>query len=446
MEKSITNEFLNNSSECFRKKPENQVFMNAISKNGVDAASINNQTLAKDQRTFSIDIDTGKVTDQKKSGRCWMFAGLNIIRQRIIEKYKIKDFELSQDYLMFWDKLEKANLFLENIIDTADKAVDDRIVAMLLESPVPDGGDWILLYNLVKKYGIMPKYAMLETFHSSNSSKMNELLESKLRQAALKIREINAAHGTPKEMRDEKAKALNMVYSMLCCFLGEPPKNFDFEYRDDDKKFYSYENITPVEFFNKFCDVSIDDYVSIMNCPTKDKKFGVLYTIPYQGNVVGGKSLTYLNVDVDTMKDLAVKQLKGNEGVWFGCDVGKMSDRELGIMDDKLYDYDIAFGTDFDIPKGEKLDYRESNATHAMVLAGVNLVNDKPNRWKVENSWGEKRGEKGYFVMSDSWFDEYTYEVIINKKYLSDELKAALETKPVVVKPWDPMYSLAFLK
>lgn len=445
MKESITKEFLNNSSKCFKNNHENQILMNAITKNGIDAASINNQTMAKDQRTFSIDIDTGKVTDQKKSGRCWMFAGLNIIRQRIIEKYKIKDFELSQSYLMFWDKLEKSNCFLENIIDTADETIDSRIVTMFLEYPIPDGGDWDMLYNLVKKYGVMPKYAMLETFHSSDSSKMNVLLGSKLREGALKIREIHATHGTAEAMRDEKEKILDTIYSMLCRFLGEPPVEFDFEYRDDDKKFYRYENITPVEFFNKFVDTNIDEYVSVINSPTKDKKFGVLYTIPYFRNMVGTKNVAYLNVDINTMKDLAVKQLKDNEGVWFGCDVGKMSDREIGIMDNNLYDYDLALGTEFNISKGEKLDCRDSNATHAMVLAGVNLVNDKPNRWKVENSWGEKRGEKGYFVMSDSWFDEYTYEVIINKKYFSDELKAALELEPIVLKPWDPMSSLAVL-
>jgi bleomycin hydrolase len=446
LKESITDEFLNNSFDRFKDDINNKILMDAISKNGIDAASINNQVVAKDQHTFSIDIDTGKVTDQKKSGRCWMFAGLNIIRQEIIEKYKIKDFELSQCYLMFWDKLEKANLFLENIIDTADETIDSRIVTLFLEQPVPDGGDWNLFYNLVKKYGVMPKYAMLETFHSSNSEKMNSLLNSKLREGALKIRKIHEENGTIEEMRHEKEDILSVIFIMLCRFLGEPPKKFDFEYRDSDKKFFQYENITPVEFFNRFVDTNVDEYVSVINAPTRDKKFGVLYQVPYYGNVVGARCVTYLNVDIDTMKDLTVKQLKDNKEVWFGCDIDKMSDRELGIMDSNLYDYDLALGTNLIIPKGEKLDYRDSSPNHAMVIAGVNLVDDKPNRWKVENSWGEKNGEKGYFVMSDSWFDEYTYEVIINKKYLSDELKAALEKEPIKLKPWDPICSFAVLK
>lgn len=446
MKESITDEFLNNSFKRFKDDINNKISMDAISKNGIDAASINNQVVAKDQHTFSIDIDTGKVTDQKKSGRCWMFAGLNIIRQEIIEKYKIKDFELSQNYLMFWDKLEKANLFLENIIDTADETIDSRIVTLFLKQPVPDGGDWDLFRNLVKKYGVMPKYAMLETFHSSNSEKMNALLNSKLREGALKIRKIHEENGTIEEMRHEKEDILSTIFIMLCRFLGEPPKKFDFEYRDSDKKFFRYENITPMEFFNRFVDTKVDEYISIINAPTRDKKFGVLYQVPYYGNVVGEKCVTYLNVDIDTMKVLTVKQLKDNKEVWFGCDIDKMSDRELGIMDSSLYDYDLALGTNLIIPKGEKLDYRDSSPNHAMVITGVNLVDDKPNRWKVENSWGEKNGEKGYFVMNDSWFDEYTYEVIINKKYLSDELKAALEKEPIKLKPWDPICSFAVLK
>lgn len=446
LKESITDEFLNNSFKRFKDDINNKISMDAISKNGIDAASINNQVVAKDQHTFSIDIDTGKVTDQKKSGRCWMFAGLNIIRQEIIEKYKIKDFELSQNYLMFWDKLEKANLFLENIIDTADETIDSRIVTLFLKQPVPDGGDWDLFRNLVKKYGVMPKYAMLETFHSSNSEKMNALLNSKLREGALKIRKIHEENGTIEEMRHEKEDILSTIFIMLCRFLGEPPKKFDFEYRDSDKKFFRYENITPMEFFNRFVDTKVDEYISIINAPTRDKKFGVLYQVPYYGNVVGEKCVTYLNVDIDTMKVLTVKQLKDNKEVWFGCDIDKMSDRELGIMDSSLYDYDLALGTNLIIPKGEKLDYRDSSPNHAMVITGVNLVDDKPNRWKVENSWGEKNGEKGYFVMNDSWFDEYTYEVIINKKYLSDELKAALEKEPIKLKPWDPICSFAVLK
>ncbi|HBM75877.1 MAG TPA: aminopeptidase, partial [Clostridiaceae bacterium] len=275
LKESITDEFLNNSFKRFKDDINNKISMDAISKNGIDAASINNQVVAKDQHTFSIDIDTGKVTDQKKSGRCWMFAGLNIIRQEIIEKYKIKDFELSQNYLMFWDKLEKANLFLENIIDTADETIDSRIVTLFLKQPVPDGGDWDLFRNLVKKYGVMPKYAMLETFHSSNSEKMNALLNSKLREGALKIRKIHEENGTIEEMRHEKEDILSTIFIMLCRFLGEPPKKFDFEYRDSDKKFFRYENITPMEFFNRFVDTKVDEYISIINAPTRDKKFGV---------------------------------------------------------------------------------------------------------------------------------------------------------------------------
>lgn len=446
MDRNITREFVDGWSKGFRKSPASEIMMNAVMKNGIDQVAINGRSIVENQPVFSEEIDTGKVTNQKKSGRCWMFAGLNILRQRMIEKYNIKDFELSQCYPMFWDKLEKSNYFLESIIDTIDEAIDSRIVMWILDNPIQDGGQWDMFCNIIEKYGVVPKYVMPETYHSSQSSAMNKLLSTKLRQGALRMRKAHEAGKDMESIRKEKEKILSEIYGMLCCFLGEPPKKFDFEYRDKDNKFYRYENLSPKSFYDKFIDVDIRDYVSVINAPTKDKKFNTTYTVMYLGNVKGGKDIRYLNVDMKTFKSLAVSQLKDHEPVWFGCDVGKMSDYDLGIMDTDLYNYGQALNTDFKLNKGERLDYCESCLTHAMVLTGVNIADGKPNRWKVENSWGEEKGKKGYFIMSDSWFDEYTYQIVINKKYFPDKLKAALDKKPIVLNPWDPMGSLAVLR
>ncbi|HBM80699.1 MAG TPA: aminopeptidase [Clostridiaceae bacterium] len=446
MVQNITEQFLESCSENFNNIPQNRLMMNAVIKVGIDEASISNQSIIDNQFTFSNEIGTGKVANQKLSGRCWMFAGLNLLRQRIIEKYNIKDFELSQCYTMFWDKLEKSNYFLESIIDTLEKPLDSRLVMWLLSNPIQDGGQWDMFANIVEKYGVLPKYMMPETFHSSSSSKMNSLLALKLRQGALTLRKLHEGGASVESIRNEKEKILGEVYNMLCCFLGEPPKKFDFEYKDADGKFHRRENLTPLKFYSEFVDINIRDYVSIINAPTADKKFNTAYTVAYLGNVKGGKDIKYLNVDVDTLKELAIKQLQDNQTVWFGCDVGKLSDQTMGIMDDALYNYDDVLGTNLELSKGERLDYGESCLTHAMVLTGVNIYDGKPNRWKVENSWGDGKGDKGYFVMSDSWFEKFTYQIVTNKKYLPKELSKAYEKEPQVLNPWDPMGSLAVMK
>lgn len=443
MKSNVTEEFLNSCSRSFKQSNQKKLVMNAIIKNGIDAAAINNEHLTQNQPVFSCEIDTGKVTNQKNSGRCWMFAGLNVLRQRIIEKYNIKDFELSQCYVMFWDKLEKCNYFLESIIGTSEEEADSRVVMWILDNPIADGGQWDMFANIVEKYGVVPKCVMPETFHSSKSPRMNNILATKLRKGAIILRKLHKDGKNADEIRIEKEKIMSDIYRILCCFLGNPPKKIDFEYRDNDKKFYSFENLSPVDFYEKFIGINIRDYVSIINAPSNGKKFDTTYTVKYLGNVCGGVDIKYLNVDINTLKKLALKQLKDNEAVWFGCDVGKMSNSDAGVMDSDLYDYSTILNTDLSMTKGERLDYGESCLTHAMVLTGVDIKNDKAKRWKVENSWGEEKGNKGYFVMSDAWFDEYTYQIVINKKYLSDKLMKAYKKEPIVLEPWDPMGSLA---
>lgn len=441
----ITKELLKNFSESYNSKSQNRILSDAIIKNGISNVATNHKSIAKMHYDFSEEINVGKVTNQKKSGRCWMFAALNNIRYSISSKLKIKDhdFELSQNYTMFWDKLEKSNYFLENVIETKDEDIMSRNVMWLLAQPTNDGGQWDMFTGLVEKYGVVPKYVMPETFHSSNSNMMNNMLNLRLRNDAKILRDMNNKGIDLDGLRAKKEEMMAEVYSILCYCLGEPPKHFDFEYRDEDDKFHSDRNLTPVEFYNKYSGVKMNDYVSIINAPTKDKPFNKTYTVKFLGNVKDGKQIHYLNLDIEKLKELSIAQIKDGEPVWFGCDVGKSSERDLGIMDTELYNYEGVLDTEFSLSKGEKLEYGESVLTHAMAFTGVNLVDGKPNRWKVQNSWGEKPGLKGFFIMSDKWFEEYNYEVVINKKYLSKELLESYEQEPIELKPWDPMGSLA---
>ncbi|MGI6705624.1 MAG: aminopeptidase C [Clostridia bacterium] len=443
----ISKEQINMFSENYHSKKHNLAMTNAVTRSGIQGVAYDHGVPARMQHTFSIELDTMKVTNQKASGRCWLFAGLNILREKVAKKYNLEDFELSQNYQAFWDKFEKINYFLESIIETVEEPLDSRIVTWLLQTAVHDGGQWDMFVNLVEKYGVVPKSAMPETFHSSNTGVMNQLLVAKLREYASILRRLHERGDTIEKLRAAKEDMLREMYTFLCIFFGEPPATITFEIRNKEKEFFRVESITPLDFYHRMIDMDLGEYISIINAPTSDKPYGRTFTVRFLGNVKEGKEVIYLNTDIDTMKRLTIAQLRDNEQVWFGCDVGKMMDRGLGILDAQLYRYDLALGIPFGLTKAERLDYRESCMTHAMVFTGVNLLEDgKPNRWKVENSWGDERGQKGYYVMSDSWFDEYMYQVVVHKKYLSDELKKALEQKSIELPPWDPMGSLALMK
>ncbi|SFG28665.1 aminopeptidase C [Sporolactobacillus nakayamae] len=446
MAKEISASMIETFSEKIHSVAENKVIQDSVMKNGINAATLNSDAVVSMNPVFSEEIETGKVADQKLSGRCWMFAALNTFRHKFSADFNLKDFELSQNYTLFWDKFEKANYFLESIIDTAAEPLDGRLVSWLMETPQQDGGQWDMLVAIIEKYGVVPKQVMPETYQSSRTVELNRVLNTKLREVAGILRTMSAAGKSSEELEKAKTAALGAIYRILAFALGEPPKTFDFEYRDEDKKFHRDLGITPQEFFKKYIGLDLNDYIAVINAPTQDKPYKKTYTVQYLGTVVGGHPIKYLNVDMETLKSLAISQIKEGESVWFGCDVGKYSDNKLGIMDTALFDYTTAFGTEFKMTKAERLDYKHSCLTHAMVLTGVNLVDGKSNRWKVENSWGEKWGTKGYFAMSDPWMDDYTYQVVINKKYLSNELKAAFEQKPIELKPWDPMGALAVMQ
>lgn len=444
MDSSISQNLLDQLEKRFDENPRNRMAMNAAVSCGICASSRNYVTEREIPHEFSISLEQGAVTNQKRSGRCWMFAALNCMRFQVIKKQNLEDFELSQSYPLFYDKLEKANYFLESILDTLDEPTDGRLIAHLLAAPLNDGGQWDMLCSIVEKYGLVPKTAMPESVSSSATQEMVSYMTEKLREYACVLRKGHKAGKSMEQLKKEKEAMMETVYRMLCISLGKPPRTFTFEYRDKDGNFHREANLTPKAFYEKYVGLRLDDYVSVINAPTEDKPFYRSYTVQYLGNVKEGRPVKYVNLPIEEMKQAAIAQLKDGEPVWFGCDVGKRSFRDGGLMDTGIYDVETLFDTDFPMTKAERLEYGQSLMTHAMVFQGVNLdENGKPDRWRVENSWGEEAGKKGYFVMSDRWFDEYNYQVVVNKKYLSSKALEAYEKEPVRLNPWDPMGSLA---
>lgn len=439
----ITNERTQAFHEAFEKNSKQVALQRGVVKNGIRASAENVQTHVENTPVFSIDLATGKVANQKQSGRCWMFAALNTFRHKMLTSFQLKDFELSQNYTFFWDKYEKANYFYENILNTAEQPTTSREVAFLLQVPQQDGGQWDMIVSLFQKYGVVPKSVMPESSNSSNSRDLNNYLNKLLRKHAVLLRQMVAEEATEEEIQANREAMLQEVYNLLAISLGTPPTEFDFEYRDEEKNYHLDRNLTQQSFYEKYVGVDLDEYVSIINAPTEDKPFMKSYTVDMLGNVVGGKQVKYLNLEMDEFKELAVKQLEQGESVWFGCDVGQSSTRDSGIMDIDAYDVEDLFDVDLMMTKAERLDYGESLMTHAMVLTGVDLIDGQAKKWKVENSWGEKVGEKGFFVMSDEWMDEYTYQIVVRKEFLSEEQLAAFEAEPTVLAPWDPMGALA---
>ena len=418
--------------------------MNAVTANGIGKASTDIEALKKNVHEYSVLLKTGEITSQNQSGRCWMFAALNAMRFGLIKKYNLENYEFSQAYPLFWDKLEKSNYFLENILATLDEETGSRIVAFLLTAPLNDGGQFDMFAGLVVKYGVVPKSAMPETVCSSATAEMDKYLTLKLREYACKLRG-DYSRGEPLEsLRAQKEDMLSTIYRMLTICLGFPPEKVDFIVRDKDNNLIREEGLSPQEFYEKYVGWDLRDYVSLINAPTGDKPYGQAYTVRFLGSVHEARPVRYLNLPVDELKKAAIRQMQDGEPVWFGCDVGQRHVRELGIMDTRSIAVDKLFGTGFPMTKEERLDYGESLMTHAMVLQGVHLdAEGKPVRWRVENSWGKDKGKDGYYLMSDDWFSEYTYQVVVHKKYLSPEQLAQYEGEMKVLEPWDPMGSLA---
>lgn len=412
---------------------------NAVTHNGLLKSLETRQSEMENDHAFSIDLTKDKVANQKASGRCWMFAALNTFRHKMISDLNLENFELSQAHTFFWDKYEKSNWFLEQVIATADQELGSRKVKFLFDVPQQDGGQWDMVVALFEKYGVVPKAAYPESISSSNSRELNQYLNKLLRQDAQILREAIAAGADDKAVQAKKEALLQEVFNFLAINLGLPPRTIDFAYRDKDNNYHSDKNITPQEFFKKYVGLDLSEYVSVA-----DKPYGKSYTVEMLGNVVGSREVRYLNLDMERFKELAIAQMQAGETVWFGSDVGQISDRQKGIMATNVYDFETAMDINFTQDKAGRLDYSESLMTHAMVLTGVDLdENGKSLKWKVENSWGDKVGNKGYFVASDAWMDEFTYQIVVRKEFLTAEERAAYEAEPIVLAPWDPMGALA---
>ncbi len=442
----IDTKTINEFKQKFNSDKTSKAVSSAVAKFGINDSSINKDVVRRHNHMFSVTTKRGAITEQKSSGRCWMFAALNTARVSTMKKYNLETTEFSQTYTLFWDKLERSNYVLDAIIDTASEPLDSRIVAHILSEPLGDGGQWDMFKGLLKKYGIVPKEDMPETYHSSNTGVMNTYLTSMLRFFASQLREEYEVSKSVEKLKSMKKEMLYKIYNILVKALGNPPEKVNFEYMDENKQYHRLPEMTPVEFFKEVVGWNLDDMVSIINAPTKDKPYGKVYTVKYLGNVVEGEQIRYLNVPNEVMKEAAIKALQDSEPVWFGCDVGKLSERALGIMDNEIFNYDLTMDYYPGWTKEKRLDYYESQLTHAMVFTGVNLDKaGKPINWQVENSWGEDRGKKGMYSMSDEWFDTFMYQIMIDKKYLPKEWVNRYESCEDIVElePWDPMGALA---
>ena len=418
---------------------------NAAARGEITDLAMDWEAFRRIDHTFS-EMVSGQleVTNQKSSGRCWGFAGLNLFRIYLGRKYNLKQFEFSQSYFMFWDKIEKANYFLENVIQTSVEPWNSRLIMYLLENPIQDGGQWDMFVSLIRKYGVVPQTEMPESFQSSKSMRMNRMITRKLREFAKSLREAYNEGKNLTVLHRMKKEMLAVIYQMLVIHLGTPPVRFDWQVRDKDKKFHRFENLTPKRFFSDHVGLNLDDFTCLINCPMSDKTYNEVYTVEYLGNVVGGDIIRYLNLPSSRLKECAVQSIRDDDPVWFGCDVGKHFHRDLGVMDMDLFDFELFYGTNFPMNKADRLEYGDSQMTHAMLFTGVDLdKGGKPRKWRVENSWGNKRGDKGYDIMTDKWFDEYNYEIVVHKKYLTDEELEIYQREPVKLSPWDPMGSLA---
>ncbi|MGT2771350.1 aminopeptidase C [Streptococcus marimammalium] len=442
--RNITNDFTEKLFKHYEENAKFHAIENAVTHNGLLKSLETRQSAIDNNFTFSIDLTKDPVANQKASGRCWMFAALNTFRHKLIHDYQLENFELSQAHTFFWDKYEKSNWFLEQIIATADQELGSRKVKFLLDTPQQDGGQWDMVVSLFEKYGVVPKDIYPESISSSASRELNTYLNKLLRQYAQELRNLVASKSSDEDIQTKKETYLQEIFNFLAMNLGLPPRQFNFSYRDKNDKFVTEKEITPQAFYDKYVGLKLSDYVSIINAPTSDKPFGKSYTVELLGNVVGSRNVKYLNLEMDRFKELAIKQMQLGETVWFGCDVGQSSDRKNGVMALNTYDFSSSMDISLTQDKAGRLDYSESLMTHAMVLTGVDLdENNQALKWKIENSWGEKVGEKGYFVASDSWMDEYTYQIVVRKELLTKEELAAYEAEPKVLAPWDPMGALA---
>ncbi|MBK6764793.1 MAG: C1 family peptidase [bacterium] len=412
--------------------------INAVSNNDIRGLALNRDILARTDDVFSFNLPTKGITNQESTGRCWMFAGLNLMRQDVIKKWDMEEFELSQSYLAFWDLFEKSNVFLEYIIATRDRDIMDRELSKMLEQPVGDGGYWEYMVSLVQKHGVVPKSVMGETNSSANTGRMHGILKTLLRRQAMTLRTLGEVGKTESELRAEKPALLAEVMRLLVLNYGVPPTEFEWRTTDSTGKVSEPQILTPREFYDEVIGVDLSEYVSLGSY--SNHPFGKNYVISATRPMAEKQDVSFVNVEMAMLKQCALAALLDSNRVWFGCDVGKESYSKKGLLMRGVLNYEELFGVDLDMPKTARLNYRDQTTNHAMVFVGVDMLNEKPRKWRVENSWGKDPGDGGYFVMSDDWFDEYVMNVIVPRRYVPAEVSKLTSEAPVVLPIWDPTW------
>ncbi len=442
MSKGVTEAQIEEFRKSFDSDPSATIAQNAVSNADLSTLALRRELVQNMDFSFSTKLDEWNATNQRRSGRCWLFATLNLFRVGAMKKMNVKNFEFSQAHIHFWDKLERANHFLEAILETSDRPVDDRTIHFLLSDPIGDGGQWNMAMNLIRKHGLVPMSAYPESHSSSNTRSMNTVLKDILRTTASEIRGIHDGGGSNNEARKHKEERMKEIWRVLCIHLGTPPEKFDWQWRDKDNEFHRKGTMTPLEFVDEYVEVDWEEYICIVNDPRNE--YYRTYTVDFLQNVAGGPPVVYLNVPSDEMKDITQRLLEDGVPVWMGCDVGKNMARKRGLWDAELYDLKGLYGIQFGMEKADRLRFGQTMMTHAMLFTGVDVIDGKPRRWRVENSWGsEDSGEKGFYTMNDNWYDEHMFEIAAPKEYLTDQMKSGLKGDPIVLPAWDPMGSLA---
>lgn len=438
---AITPKLLEELRQSEPKSSTEKALHNAIAVQGMQDFFINNQRPRSIEDKFSVEVQSSGIADQKQSGRCWLFTGLNVLRAQLMTREKSGTFFFSQNYSFFWDQLEKSNLFLEGIIETRKLPVNDAKVEWLFKNPINDGGQFTGISDNLYKYGVVPAEVMPETASSNNTKLLGKMLARTLRQTGIQLRKASEKGESLAQLRKRKEDGLKKVYRLLSLNLGVPPTSFSYTLKDKDGKAISTETYTPQSFYERFVGADLrGQFVMLMNDPSRP--YYKVYEIEYDRHAYDGKNWTYVNLPMDEIKQMAIASLKDNTMMYYSCDVGRELDRSQGIAALDNYDYASLLGYPFDMDKAERIQTFDSGSTHAMTLKAVDLdASGKPVKWKVENSWGEKTGVKGHIIMTDAWFDAYTFRLVVNKKYATQKVLDLLKTKPVQLPAWDPMFA-----
>ena len=435
----ISPDLLNRIQSSVKMDSYTRAMQNAVSNNDIKTLARNREVLNVLDHHFAHKIPVSTITDQKSSGRCWLFTALNVLRPKVVEKYNLKEFEFSQSYLFLWDQLEKANLLIESVITTRDMDIDDREVQWLFQNPIGDGGVWSMMPGLVAKYGVVPKEFMPESYNSENTRMMSRLMRRKLRSQGMQIRNWHSNGKSEKFIRGQKPDMLAEIYRILVISLGTPPTKFSWRYIDKNDSLIVGKSYTPQQFYTEVVGAPLDDYAMLMDDPSKE--YYQLYEIKYDRNCIESPNWTFINLPVTEIKKSAKQSILANEAMYFSCDVGKQLDKDAGVLAVNLFDYEAIFSVSVDMTKKQRILSYESGSTHGMNLVGIDTsATGSVTKWLLENSWGEEAGHHGYLTMTDEWFDEYMFRLVVLKKFLSPKVLKTLEQKPILLPPWDRMF------